>query len=137
VITGATPATNAMELTWNLPAKPGRCNFVRSLITYTYTNCTTDGLMEKTQNVTGDATTATVGDLQPYWDYTFTVTTFTAAGPGQSESDERLATTLGTGKGFIHCVFIGPCLKVTSKQIQERSTLQTNMLGGRTDSLIV
>jgi len=94
-IINITTDINAVDLEWLLSTEPARCNIVKSEISYTFQDCSSpDVTRNETQEVPGNVTQAQVAGLQAYTNYTFTVTSYTDAGPGVSGSDEEMSTTL-------------------------------------------
>ncbi|KAI0218939.1 Usherin [Lamellibrachia satsuma] len=93
VINSTSSTVNSVYIEWlELKLEHSKCTVVAYEINYTYKNCSTDQPEEVIFNSTS-MTSENITQLQPYWNYTFTVSAYTDAGKGGSVSEYVNVTT--------------------------------------------
>ena len=98
VINSTSSTVNSVYIEWlELKLEHSKCTVVAYEINYTYKNCSTDQPEEVVFNSTS-MTSENITQLQPYWNYTFTVSAYTDAGKGGSVSEYVNVTTQEAGQ---------------------------------------
>ena len=89
--------TTSVYIEWlQLELDLSQCPVITYEVKYTYENCSTGRLEETVFNTT--ELSQNITQLQPYWNYTFTVAAYTDAGKGGSDSESVTILTFQTGR---------------------------------------
>ena len=86
-------------MTWSPPVPPpGKCP-IQYTVNYTYINCDTSESESRNKTEDGGSRASTLIDgIQPYWNYTISVSAQTEKGSGNSMSNPQETRTLIDGE---------------------------------------